>query len=172
MTQEEIMLRAIELAKQAALIDEVPVGAVVVRDGEIMGEGYNRRETGKSALAHAEIEAINAACEKLGRWRLSDCEIYVTLEPCPMCTGAIINSRLTKVTFGAYDLKSGSMGSVVNLCDLPYNSKPKIVGGFMLEECAAPLSEFFAALRVRKAEEKKRRKEEKEKCICTSDRTL
>ena len=171
MTAEEIMLRAIELAKQAALIDEVPVGAVVVRGGEIMGEGYNRRETGKNALAHAELEAISAACEKLGRWRLSDCEIYVTLEPCPMCTGAIINSRLAKVTFGAYDLKSGSMGSVINLCDLPYNSKPEIAGGFMQEECAAPLSEFFGALRVRKSEEKKRRKEEQEECICISDRT-
>ncbi len=172
MTEREIMLRAIELAQQAALLDEVPVGAVVVRGGEIMGEGYNRRETGKSALAHAELEAIDAACRRLGRWRLSDCEIFVTLEPCPMCTGAIINSRLAKVTFGAYDLKSGSMGSVINLCDLPYNSKPEIVGGFMHEECAVPLSEFFAALRVRKAEEKKRRKEECEKCICTSDKTL
>lgn len=170
MTEKEIMLRAIALAQKAAELDEVPVGAVVVRDGEIMGEGYNRRETGKNAIAHAEVEAINAACQRLGRWRLSDCEMYVTLEPCPMCTGAIINSRLTKVTFGAYDYKSGSMGSVVNLCDFPYNSKPLIVGGYMQEECAALLSEFFAALRIRKAEEKKRRKEEKAQCTCTSDK--
>ncbi len=170
MTEREIMLHAIELAKKAAEYDDVPVGAVVVRDGEIVGEGYNRRESGKSAVAHAEVEAINAACEKLGRWRLSDCEIFITLEPCPMCTGAIINSRLTKVTFGAYDYKAGSMGSVVNLCDFPYNSKPEIIGGFMQEECAAPLSEFFAALRVRKAEEKKRRKEEEAQCTCTSDK--
>lgn len=170
MTDREIMLYAIELAKKAAEYDDVPVGAVVVRGGEIVGEGYNRRVCGKSAVAHAEIEAISAACEKLGRWRLSDCEMFVTLEPCPMCTGAIINSRITRVTFGAYDYKAGSMGSVVNLCDFPYNSKPEIIGGFMQEECAAPLSEFFAELRVRKAEEKKRRKEEEAQCTCTSDK--
>ena len=94
MTETEIMLRAIELAKKAAELDEVPVGAVVVKDGEIVGEGFNRRETGKNALAHAELEAIDSACKRLGGWRLHQCEIYVTLEPCPMCTGAIINSRV------------------------------------------------------------------------------
>lgn len=160
MTDREIMNRALALAAKASELDDVPVGAVVVRDGEIVGEGYNRRESGKSAVAHAEVEAIQSACRRLGRWRLSDCEIYVTLEPCPMCTGAIINSRLSRVTFGAYDYKAGSMGSVVNLCDLPYNHKPEIIGGFMEEECAGLLSAFFAELRVRKAEEKRKAKEE------------
>ena len=153
MTENEIMLRAIELAEKAAELDEVPVGAVIVKDGEIVGEGFNRRETGKNALAHAELEAINNACKRLGGWRLHQCELYVTLEPCPMCTGAIINSRLKKVTFGASDPKAGSMGSVVNLCDLPYNHKPEILGGFMQEECAALLTGFFARLRERRKKE-------------------
>lgn len=154
MTETQLMCRAIELAGCAAALDEVPVGAVVVKDGEIVGEGFNRRETGKNALAHAELEAIDAACRKLGGWRLHQCELYVTLEPCPMCTGAIINSRLRKVTFGAYDTKSGSMGSVINLCQLPYNHKPEINGGFMQEECSALLKDFFSGLRERRAKEK------------------
>lgn len=150
MTETEIMLRAIELAKKAAELDEVPVGAVVVKDGEIVGEGFNRRETGKNALAHAELEAIDNACKRLGGWRLHQCDIYVTLEPCPMCTGAIINSRIKRVVFGASDYKAGSMGSVINLCDLPYNHKPVIEGGFMQEECSTLLTEFFANLRERR----------------------
>ena len=154
MTETEIMLRAIELAEKAAELDEVPVGAVVVKDGEIVGEGFNRRETGKNALAHAELEAINNACRHLGGWRLHQCEIYVTLEPCPMCTGAIINSRIKRVVFGASDYKAGSMGSVINLCELPYNHKPEIQGGFMQEECSALLTEFFAKLRERRAKVK------------------
>ena len=154
MTENEIMLRAIELAQKAAELDEVPVGAVVVKDGEIVGEGFNRRETGKNALAHAELEAIDNACKRLGGWRLHQCELYVTLEPCPMCTGAIINSRIKKVVFGASDYKAGSMGSVINLCDLPYNHKPVIEGGFMQEECSTLLTEFFARLRERRAKEK------------------
>lgn len=153
MTETEIMLRAIGLAKKAAEFDEVPVGAVVVKDGEIVGEGFNRRETGKNALAHAELEAIDNACKRLGGWRLHQCEIYVTLEPCPMCTGAIINSRIKKVVFGASDYKAGSMGSVINLCDLPYNHKPEIQGGFMQEECSTLLTEFFARLRERRKQE-------------------
>lgn len=154
MTETEIMLRAIELAGCAAQLDEVPVGAVVVKDGEIVGEGFNRRETGKNALAHAELEAIDNACKRLGGWRLHMCELYVTLEPCPMCTGAIINSRIRRVVFGAFDPKAGSAGSVVNLCELPYNHKPEIKGGFMKEECAALLSDFFADLRARRAQQK------------------
>lgn len=153
MTETEIMLRAIELARKAAELDEVPVGAVVVKDGEIVGEGFNRRETGKNALAHAELEAIDNACKRLGGWRLHQCEIYVTLEPCPMCTGAIINSRIKKVVFGASDYKAGSMGSVINLCDLPYNHKPEIQGSFMQEECSTLLTEFFARLRERRKQE-------------------
>lgn len=153
MIETEIMLRAIDLARKAAEFDEVPVGAVVVKDGEIVGEGFNRRETGKNALAHAELEAIDNACKRLGGWRLHQCEIYVTLEPCPMCTGAIINSRIKKVVFGASDYKAGSMGSVINLCDLPYNHKPEIHGGFMQEECSTLLTEFFTRLRERRKQE-------------------
>ena len=147
MTDVEIMKTALSLADEAAKDDEVPVGAVIVKDGEIVSVGRNRREKGKNALCHAEIEAINSACEKLGGWRLWQCEMFVTLEPCPMCSGAIINSRIKKVTFGAYDKKAGCCGSVVNIFDLPFNHKPEIVGGFMEEECAARLSEFFKKLR-------------------------
>ena len=144
------MLYAIELAKISAKETEVPVGAVVVKDGEIVGEGRNRRENGKNALAHAEVEAISEACKKLGGWRLHQCEIYVTLEPCPMCAGAIINSRLKKVTFGAFDKKAGSCGSVTNLFEFPYNHKPLIEGGVMEKECSQLLSDFFKELRKRK----------------------
>lgn len=150
MTDTEFMNIAIEQAKIAAGELEVPVGAVVVRNGEVVSVGRNRREYGKNALAHAEIEAIDLACKKLGGWRLWECEMFVTLEPCPMCTGAIINSRIRRLVYGAPDLKAGSCGSVVNLFDLPYNHKPEFVSGFMQEECAALLSEFFAELRKRK----------------------
>lgn len=147
MTDIEIMKAAILLAKEAAEDDEVPVGAVIVKDGEIISTGRNRREKGKNALCHAEIEAINSACKILGGWRLWQCELFVTLEPCPMCSGAIINSRIKKVTFGAYDKKAGCCGSVTNLFDLPFNHKPEIIGGFMEEECAEILSKFFKNLR-------------------------
>lgn len=171
MNDTDFMKEALRLADEAALEGEVPVGAVITLGDRIVGRGRNRREKDKNALAHAELEAINEACRTLGGWRLWQCDMYVTLEPCPMCTGAIINSRVKRVVFGAYDYKSGSMGSVVNLCDLPYNSKPRIEGGFMQDECAALLTEFFAALRVRKAEEKRKRKEELSGCTCTSDKT-
>ena len=155
MTDTEFMNIAIEQAKLAAAELEVPVGAVVVRNGEVVSVGRNRRETGKNALAHAEIEAIDLACKKLGGWRLWECEMYVTLEPCPMCTGAIINSRIRRLIYGASDYKAGSCGSVVNLFDLPYNHKPEVVSGFMAEECSALLSDFFAELRRIKNENKK-----------------
>lgn len=143
------MERAIELARQAADEGEVPVGAVVVKKstGEIIGEGRNMRETGKNALAHAEIIAINNACKKLGGWRLPDCAIYVTLEPCPMCCGAVINARIDDVIFGAYDLKSGSAVSVQSIFELPYNHRPTVKGGVMETECSALLSDFFKNLR-------------------------
>lgn len=146
---EHFMERAIELARQAADEGEVPVGAVVVKKstGEIIGEGRNMRETGKNALAHAEIIAINNACKKLGGWRLPDCAIYVTLEPCPMCCGAVINARIDDVIFGAYDLKSGSAVSVQSIFELPYNHRPTIKGGVMETECSALLSDFFKNLR-------------------------
>ena len=152
MTDRDFMMLAIEQAKISASELEVPVGAVIVRNGEVVSFGRNRRELGKNALAHAEIEAIDLACKKLGGWRLWECEMYVTLEPCPMCAGAIINSRLRKVVFGASDYKAGSCGSVVNLFELPYNHKPELIGGFMADECSALLTDFFANLRKMKNE--------------------
>ena len=147
---EIFMKEALSLAKTAADEGEVPVGAVVVLGDEIVGRGRNRRETGKNALAHAEIEAIDEACRKLGGWRLWQCDMYVTLEPCPMCTGAIINSRIKKLVYGASDYKAGSCASVVNLFDLPYNHKPEVVSGFMQDECSEILTEFFKELRNKK----------------------
>ena len=147
------MERALVLAKEAYDEGEVPVGAVVVRTstGETVGEGRNRREGAKNALAHAELIAIDMACRRLGGWRLPQCELYVTLEPCPMCCGAIINSRVDSVVFGAYDYKSGSAVSVQRMFDLPYNWRPEVMGGVMEEECKALLSGFFRELRAKKA---------------------
>lgn len=156
-TDESYMSLALELAREAARLGEVPVGAVAVWDGEVVGTGFNRRETGKNALAHAELEAIDAACRKLGGWRLHRCDLYVTLEPCPMCAGAIINSRIKTVYYGAPDPKAGSCGTLVNLFELPYNHKPAVVSGVMEEECAAVLRDFFRALRQRRKEERKQR---------------
>lgn len=147
MTNRELMTRAIELAKEAAADGEVPVGAVVALNGEILSEGRNRREKGKNALYHAEIEAIDKACKKLGKWRLEDCVLYVTLEPCPMCSGAIINARIKKLVYGAYDLKAGSADSLINLFNLPYNHTPEIHAGFMENECRELLTSFFNNLR-------------------------
>ncbi len=141
------MDRALTLAFEAAEKGEVPVGAVIVKNGEIIAEGRNRREEKKNALSHAEIEAINTACKKLKSWRLDGCELYVTIEPCPMCTGAIINARIKTVIFGAYDSKAGSMDSVINLCDYPYNHKPEIYGGICEDECIAVMQRFFKGLR-------------------------
>lgn len=146
----EFMSEALELAKTSAQELEVPVGAVVVMNGEIVGRGRNRREKEKNALCHAEIEAINDACKRLGGWRLWQCEMYVTLEPCPMCAGAIINSRIKRVIFGAYDKKAGSFGSVADFNQLNYNHKPQINGGVDEEECAALLTDFFKNLRKAK----------------------
>lgn len=147
MTDIDFMRYALSLAEKASDSGEVPVGAVIVRNGEIVGQGRNRRENGKNALYHAEIEAINDACQRLGGWRLWECDMFVTLEPCPMCTGAIINSRIRKVVFGAYDKKAGCCGSVMNMFELPFNHKPEVIGGFMEEECSNALSEFFIKLR-------------------------
>ena len=142
-----MMREALALAKLAAAKGEVPVGAVVVCDGEIVGTGRNRREFGKNALYHAELEAIDNACRTLGGWRLHRCEMYVTLEPCPMCTGAIINARIKRLVYGASDPKAGSVKSVVNLFELPYNHKPEVLGGVLEEECSTLLTEFFKQLR-------------------------
>ena len=147
MNDKYFMNQAIALAKEAAEEGEVPVGAVVVLDGKIVGAGRNRREISKNALAHAEIEAINEACRALGGWRLWQCDMYVTLEPCPMCTGAIINSRMKRLVYGTSDYKAGSCGSVIDLFSLPYNHKPEVAKGVMQEECAALLTDFFKKLR-------------------------
>lgn len=144
---KKFMQRAIELAKIAGGMGEVPVGAVVVKNGEIIGEGYNMRELKQNPLSHAEIEAINNAAKNLNCWRLEDCELYVTLEPCPMCTGAIINARIKTVIFGAYDKNAGSMDSVINLCDYPYNHKVEIYGGICEDQCKEILQNFFQNLR-------------------------
>lgn len=153
--ETKFMRAAIGRAKTAAKHGETPVGAVIVKDGKIIAGGRNRREFGKNALSHAEISAINSACKKLGGWRLCGCDIYVTLEPCPMCAGAIINSRIENVFFGAYDFKAGSFGSLVNLAELPYNHKPNIVGGVCEKQCAGLLTDFFAKLRLYKKQKKR-----------------
>lgn len=157
--EEKFMLAALEQARLSAAEGEVPVGAVVVKNGAVISVGRNRRETGKNALAHAELEAIDGACKALGGWRLWQCELYVTLEPCPMCAGAIINSRLRRVVYGASDKKAGSCGSVVNLFDLPYNHSPAVVAGFMGEECGRLLTEFFREMRSIRKQERKERNE-------------
>mgnify|MGYP000520738285 CR=1 FL=1 len=144
---ERYMRLALALAAEAAAEGEVPVGAVIVRDGAVVGTGRNRRETARSALAHAEIEAIADACRRLGGWRLFGSTLYVTLEPCPMCAGAIINARIDRVVYGARDSKAGSCGSVTDLFVLPYNHKPAAEGGLLEGECGAMLSDFFRGLR-------------------------
>lgn len=150
MENTEFMALAIQAAKESAAEGEVPVGAVIVRNGEVVAVGRNRRETVKDALSHAEIEAIRTACAVLGGWRLWECEMYVTLEPCPMCAGAILNARLRKVTFGAYDPKNGAVESVMHMFEHPFTHKPQVEGGVLESECAALLSDFFRDLRKNK----------------------
>lgn len=145
--ESRFMTRAIELAKKAASEGEVPVGAVVVKDGKIIGEGYNMREQKGNALSHAETEAINAACKTLGDWRLEGSTIYVTLEPCPMCAGAIINARISEVVFGAYDRVMGCMDSVTNLAALPFAKGITVYGGIKEDECKQILADFFKGVR-------------------------
>ena len=141
----EYMNMALDLAKMSLKSEDVPVGAVIVRNGEVIGKGYNRREKDNDPTAHAEIMAIKEAAEAVGSWHLEDCELYVTLEPCPMCTGAIINSRIKKVVFGAYEPKSGSCScdSVANLFTLGYNHTPEVFGGICEKDCAKLITEFF-----------------------------
>lgn len=153
MDKFDFMKYALKLAKQSANEGEVPVGAIVVCDGKIVGEGRNRREVVKNALHHAEIEAIDNACKNLGGWRLWKCDLYVTLEPCPMCAGAIINSRIKNVYFGAKDEKNGAVVSAAQLFDMNFTHKPLYEGGIMGDECAKILSDFFKDLRKKKAGE-------------------
>lgn len=150
MDKNGFMKIALGEARKSFCEGEVPVGAVIVRNGEIISTGRNRREKEKNALCHAEIEAIGNACKRLGGWRLWECEMYVTLEPCPMCAGAIINSRLTKVTYGAADFKNGAVSSVVKLFELPFTHRPEYEAGVMEEECKKILSDFFSQLRNNK----------------------
>ena len=145
---EEMMLKALEQAEKAFALGECPVGAVITDpDGNIIAEGYNRRETDNSPTAHAEIIAIENAAKALGRWRLSDCTLYVTLEPCPMCVGAIINSRLKRVVYGAFDEKGVACSSVLNLFELPFNHVPMVRSRVLEKECRDILSDFFKKLR-------------------------
>ena len=139
---------ALELAKEAAAEGEVPVGCVIVKGDMVVGRGRNRREKDKNALAHAEIEAISEACRNLGGWRLWECTLYVTLEPCPMCAGAIINARIPRVVYGASDAKCGAAGGVCCLFDMAFNHHPKVEAGIREAECAALLTEFFQKLRI------------------------
>ena len=145
---EVFMKEALVLAREAADAGEVPVGCVIVRNGEIVGRGRNRREGDKSALAHAELEAIQDACRRLGGWRLWECTLYVTLEPCPMCAGAIVNARIPRVVYGASDAKCGAVQSVCSLFDMKFNHHPAVESGVLEAECAALLTEFFQKLRV------------------------
>lgn len=144
------MKEALLEAKKAYDKGEVPVGAVIVKDNQIIARGHNKRETQKNALLHAETDAISNACKALGGWRLWNCELYVTLEPCAMCAGAIINAHIPNVYFGAYDLKNGSCGSVTNLFEMPYGFKPLCVGGILETECSSILKNFFKNLRNKK----------------------
>ena len=148
MSHEDYMRQAIELAKQCIPDGDVPVGCVVVSpDGEIIGRGRNRREAEGRATAHAEMEAIDEACAALGRWRLEGCTLYVTLEPCPMCAGAVINARVPVLVYGAKEPVTGSCGSVLNLFEERYGFKPAIYGGVLADECAGVLKDFFEKLR-------------------------
>ena len=147
MNDEFYMQRALELAREAAAEGEVPIGCVITLDECIVGEGRNRREKGKNALYHAELEAIDQACRTLGGWRLWQCTLYVTLEPCPMCAGAIVNARIPRVVCGARDPKNGACGSVVNLLKLPENFRPEFEEGLLADECSRLLQQFFSNLR-------------------------
>lgn len=155
MTDEELMGLALEEARKAAELGEVPVGAVVAKDGVPIAMAHNTRETEKNATHHAELLAIDAACKALGGWRLWQCELFVTLEPCPMCSGAIINSRIKRVVYGAADPKAGCCGSLTDLFSLPFNHHPVIESGLRAEEAQQLLQEFFAMLRKKREEKKK-----------------
>ena len=148
--QEAYMREALTLAREAATAGEVPVGCVIVREGEIVGRGRNRREEKQATASHAEMEAIAQANQVLGSWRLDECELYVTLEPCPMCAGAILNARVSRVYYGARDEVFGACGGVLNLYMENFPNRPALVGGILAEECREVLATFFAGLRKEK----------------------
>ena len=152
MDHKDYMRRALELAAQAGEEGDVPVGCVIVKDGQVIGRGRNRREERGDATAHAEVEAIRDACARTGSWRLTDCTLYVTLEPCPMCAGAIINSRIHTLRYGTRDDKAGACGSVLNLFEERFNHHPRIYQGPLKEECEGQLQDFFRGLREKDGE--------------------
>ena len=155
MEQEYFMQQALALAQEAAVHGEVPVGCVIVRNGEIVGRGRNQREEKQAAVSHAEMEAIAQANAALGSWRLDECDLYVTLEPCPMCAGAIIQARIPRVVVGSMNPKAGCAGSVMNLLQEPgFNHQVELEKGILEEECSTMLKEFFKALRKRKSLDK------------------
>ena len=149
---EEYMRQALDLARQAAACGEVPVGCVIVKDGAVVGRGRNRREERQAAWSHAEMEAMAQANRALGTWRLDGCTLYVTLEPCPMCAGAIVNARIPAVYYGAKDDKAGCCGSVLNLFEERFNHHPRIYQGPLREECESQLQDFFRGLREKSGE--------------------
>ena len=158
------MKEALKQAKKAYALGEVPIGCVIVYEDKIIARGYNRRNTDKNTLAHAEITAINRASKKLGDWRLEDCTLYVTLEPCQMCAGAIVQSRITNVVMGCMNPKAGCGGSVLNILEMPeFNHQVNVLRGIMEEECSQILQDFFKELRIRNKEEKAARKAKEEK---------
>ncbi len=152
---EKYMREAIRQAKKAYALGEVPIGCVIVYDGKIIGRGYNRRNTDKNTLAHAEITAINKASKKIGDWRLEDCTLYVTLEPCQMCAGAIVQARITRVVMGCMNPKAGCGGSILNILEMPeFNHQVEVTRGVLVEECSRMLSSFFKELRIRNKQAK------------------
>lgn len=156
-TQIRFMKAAIAQAKKAEALGEVPIGCVIEYQGKIIGRGYNRRKTDKNTLSHAELNAIRKASKKMGDWRLEDCTLYVTLEPCQMCSGAIVQARIKRVVIGCMNPKAGCAGSILNVLQMPqFNHQVEIVRGVMEEECSTMLSEFFKQLRIRNKEEKKK----------------
>ena len=149
MNDEYYIERCMELARQAEELDEVPVGALIVRDGKIIAEAYNTRQSDRCATHHAEILAIEQACRALGGWRLPECTLYVTMEPCCMCAGAAVNARIPRVVYGAADIRFGAMGSLIDLSTLPLNHRPEVRGGVLGDECRDMLSAYFRRKRVK-----------------------
>lgn len=158
--QEKYMREALKQARKAYSLGEVPIGCVIVHEGKIIGRGYNRRNTDKNTLAHAEITAINKASKKIGDWRLEECTLYVTLEPCQMCAGAIVQARIPEVVLGSMNPKAGCAGSILNILQMPeFNHQAAVTRGILQEECSDMLKTFFSELRERLKDEKNRRAE-------------
>lgn len=158
---KKYMKEALKQAKKAYALGEVPIGCIIVHDNAIIGRGYNRRNTDKNTLAHAEITAINKASKKIGDWRLEECSLYVTLEPCQMCAGAIVQARIPNVIMGSMNPKAGCGGSILNILEMPqFNHQVNVTRGVLETECSAMLTNFFRELRIRNKEEKIKRKEQ------------